>query len=304
MRAWHGLIAICLAGECAAEAPAVVAPAPPYTVTRIALPGPLAGVLVSVNLADPSVSLKVALTDSHDPDGDGPCVGQLDTTSHAARKAGFTITMNASFFAAPASRDVLGKKVRYFVGNCSTPVGWHVAAGKLITKPANDKLRATLVIDAAGRASIVENLREMPPGTRYAVSGNDVLLRDGKITHTEADATRHPRSAAGLSRDGSSLFLLVIDGRQAAADGSGVQHSRGANLFELGEILKRHGAANAINLDGGGSSTLVLKDPHTGVYTVANRPSDASALNLPLLMERPVADVIGITISARAHKKE
>lgn len=275
----------------------------PYSVERLTLPGPVAGVMVKVNLADPRVAVKVALTDDRDPDGDGPCVGQLDTTSHAARKHGFAITLNASFFAAPTSKDVLGKKVRYFVGNCSYPVGWHVAAGKLITRPANDKLRAALVVQEDGRVSIRDDWRELPKTARYAVSGNAMLLRDGKIVHADAEAIRHPRSAVGISADGKSLILLAIDGRQAPADGSGEQYSRGANLHELGVLMLRFGARDALNLDGGGSTTMVLKDPHTGVFFVANRPSDASSLNIPILVERPVADVIGITVAEPRENK-
>ena len=76
----------------------------PFKVERFALPGPVAGVLARVDLADPRVRVKVALADDRDPDGAGPCVGQLDTTSNAARKNDFAITINASFFLAPNTR--------------------------------------------------------------------------------------------------------------------------------------------------------------------------------------------------------
>ena len=100
------------------------------------LPGPVAGLSQKVDLTDPRVRIEVALTDDTDPDGDGPCTGQLDMTSAAARKRDYAITINASFFAAPKQLDVMGRKVRYFVGNCAWPEGWHVFKGKLISKPA------------------------------------------------------------------------------------------------------------------------------------------------------------------------
>ena len=82
---------------------------------------------------------------------------------------------------------------------------------------------------------------------------------------------------------------MAVDGR---ADG----HSRGATLAELGELMKAFGAWDAINLDGGGSTTLVIKDPLTGVFSVANRPSGV-AVGLPgLPAERPVVDVLGVVL--------
>jgi len=78
---------------------------------------------------------------------------------------------------------------------------------------------------------------------------------------------RHPRTAIGATKEGD-IWLVVIDGRQLM--------SRGATLEEVGLIMQRLGCVHAINLDGGGSSTLAL----TGM--VVNRPSDGT--------ERPVSN--------------
>ncbi len=59
----------------------------------------------------------------------------------------------------------------------------------------------------------------------------------------------HPRTAIGQTADGG-LLLLVVDGRQDI--------SRGVSLSELGRILIEAGAVDAMNLDGGGSSTFVV----------------------------------------------
>ncbi len=274
----------------------------PFTVERIVRPGPVAGVLVKVDLADPRVSVEVALSDARDPDGDGPCVGLLDTTSNVARRNDFAVTMNASFFEAPTAKDVMGRKIRYYSGNCTFPAGWHYSGGKLVSKPTKEVLRATLVVHTSGRISIAGDVRELPADTRYAVSGNAILLVNGQpVTHAR-DAVRHPRSAAGLSADGKTLILFALDGRQATAEESvyGRAHSRGATLAELAELMLGFGAANALNLDGGGSTSLVVKDPHTGVFSIANQPSDGSTLKFPVAIERPVADVLGIRVAPRS----
>lgn len=241
-----------------------------------------------VDLTDPRVEVQVALADDRDPDGDGPCVGQLDTTSNAARKRDFALTINASFFAAPNARTLLGKKVHYFVGNCGIPEGWHFSGGKLVTRPVKETLRAVFIVHDDGRISFQEGAQELPANTRYAVSGSAIVLRAGEVIARPKEAARHPRSAVGLSADGHTLLIVAVDGRQ--------EQSRGVTLEELGQLMKTLGANHALNLDGGGSTALVVKDPGTGVFAIANQPSDTSS-SVPIVrVERPVADVIGIRI--------
>ena len=261
----------------------------PYTVERLSLPGPVAGVLVKVDLNDPRVRVAVALADDRDPDGDGPCVGQLETTSQVARKHDFDVTINASFFAAPATREMAGEKIHYFVGNCGWPQGWHFSNGKLHSKPNTASLRATMIVHRNGKISLADAVQALPADTQFAVSGNAMMLKNGVSTPPVKDEARHPRSAVGLSVDARTLYILAIDGRQES-------HSRGVTLGELANIFIRVGAHNAINLDGGGSSSLVIKDPGTGAFAIANQPSDLSTLKLPVRFERPVVDVLGIKL--------
>lgn len=268
----------------------------PYQIERFAVAGPMAGVIAKIDVSDARVATKVVLADDRDPDGEGPCVGQLDTPSVAARKHDFVITLNASFFGAPIAKDIMGKRVRYFVGNCTMPVGWHVSSGKIVSKPAGDKMRAALLIDDNGKVTIRDEVMEIPPRTRYAVSGNALVLKAGKPTSTDDFGIRHPRSVAGVSADGKTLWLIAVDGRQ---DG----YSRGASMKELGEFMLKLGAYDAVNLDGGGSTALVIKDLRTGTFAVANQPSETSTEGFPVRMERPVADVVGISLTAFPDSK-
>lgn len=267
----------------------------PYKFERIAQAGPVAGVVVIVDLTDPRVHVKVALADDRDPDGDGPAVGRLDAPSNVARKQDFDLTLNASFFGAPIPKTFNGKQLRYFVGNGAHPVGWHFSNGKLVSKPGSDRMRATMIIHEGGRISIKDDVKALPADTKFAVSGNAQVVTDGKVTPPPIDIARNPRSAVGVSADGKTLILMAIDGHQAG-------HSRGVTLGELGTIMQTYGASNAINLDGGGSTSMVLKDTATGVFTTVNRPSDAAAHNLPFTIERPVVDVIGVSVEASVEK--
>jgi uncharacterized protein YigE (DUF2233 family) len=260
----------------------------PFKIERFSLPGPVAGVVVRVDLADPRVRVQVALADDHDPDGDGPCVGQLDTTSSAARKHDFAVTINASFFSAPSDRKIQGKPVPYFVGNCATPVGWHYSGGKVVTRPTNPNIRDVIVVHDDGKISFHENANELPANTQYAVGGSAIVLRDSALVPHPKGTARHPRSAVGTTADGRTLLIVAVDGRQ--------DHSRGVTLDELGQLMQTLGAHHALNLDGGGSTALVIKDFASGVFAVANSPSEVSPSAPGVHLERPIADVIGISL--------
>ncbi len=104
-----------------------------------------------------------------------------------------------------------------------------------------------------------------PTWMRGVVSGRPHIVVNGTV-RTFSDSfctTRHPRTAAGLSSDGKTLILAVVDGRQTA--------SVGMTCTELGNLMRGLGAHDALNLDGGGSSTMYVSG-----RGVVNRPSDGS----------------------------
>jgi hypothetical protein len=106
----------------------------------------------------------------------------------------------------------------------------------------------------------------MPPldarTAHNAVGGFRLLLKNG--TNVGTDGKRHPRSAAGLSEDGRYLYLVAIDGRQPG-------YSEGTSTRETGEWMRFIGSYNALNLDGGGSTALVVSDGAGGARAL-NRP--------------------------------
>ncbi|SBT46752.1 phosphodiester glycosidase family protein [Micromonospora auratinigra] len=112
---------------------------------------------------------------------------------------------------------------------------------------------------------------------RAAVGGGNVLVRDG-VVQSIADATLAPRTSVGFSADGRKMIMLTVDGRQV--------DSRGVTLTEMGRMMVELGAANALNLDGGGSSTLLAREPGAATVQVENSPSDGS--------ERPVPNGLAI----------
>ncbi|WP_158880739.1 phosphodiester glycosidase family protein [Amycolatopsis anabasis] len=138
-----------------------------------------------------------------------------------------------------------------------------------------------------GREAGADALAALRPGDRVAVSyaprtgagklavavgGNKVLVSDGQIQPVDA-VTAHPRTAVGFSADGGRMWLATIDGRQA--------DSRGMTELELARHMKSLGADDALNLDGGGSSTLLAREAGEQAPSVHNSPSDGGERLVP-----------------------
>lgn len=102
-----------------------------------------------------------------------------------------------------------------------------------------------------------------------ALGGRQALLWNGGIVGF-SDTAQHPRTAVGTSADGKKLWMMVVDGRQE-------QYSTGSysvSYEPLARILKAAGAADAINLDGGGSSTFVVRGAD-GSFSKHNKPANS-----------------------------
>ncbi len=97
------------------------------------------------------------------------------------------------------------------------------------------------------------------------------LLTNSEITITDASAA--PRSAVGIKKDGTLVFY-TIDGRQSG-------HSYGVRLHTLANRMKELGCVDAINLDGGGSTTMGIIKPGNSKLYVVNSPSDGSERKIP-----------------------
>jgi exopolysaccharide biosynthesis protein len=100
------------------------------------------------------------------------------------------------------------------------------------------------------------------PGVVDALGGSHVLVQDGRAALgacTGAICAPNPRTGMGLTADGR-IVLVVVDGRQHL--------SAGMSLPAFASFFLRLGVVSAMNLDGGGSSTMVVKGQ------VVNQPSD------------------------------
>ncbi len=109
-----------------------------------------------------------------------------------------------------------------------------------------------------------------------AINGRQLLVVNGVAQNASAgdNVPQAPRTAIGFNREGTKMFLLTADGRQPA-------FSTGLGLDELAQMMIELGAYNALNLDGGGSTTMVAREPGSTTSVVENVPSDGAERNDP-----------------------
>ncbi|MDN5858839.1 MAG: phosphodiester glycosidase family protein, partial [Pseudonocardia sp.] len=143
-----------------------------------------------------------------------------------------------------------------------------------------------LAIDGRGRGAVALRAYQVgdPVDIEYGLTpasgvkpvaavGAQPILVDGEPTEGLDDRIRAPRSAAGNTADGRTVMLVTVDGRQT--------DSVGATLAELSALSAQLGLDDAVNLDGGGSSTLVYREPGTPSTAIVSDPSGDSARRVP-----------------------
>jgi exopolysaccharide biosynthesis protein len=239
--------------------------------------------VVKINLKSPQVSVHVARGGA-DPDGDGPWLTTLMPTSEIAEREHYAVAINGDFFDAEATKDIEGRNTGYVRGKAAAPVGMAMSDGLLWHRPKTP--RPYLEITSSNVAKLENGSEPVDASAREMVGGSQIIVRDGHaITFTNLFAiARHPRTAVGIDASGTKLTLLVVDGRQP-------ELSMGMTLGELSAEMIRQGCAAAINLDGGGSTTLVYRNAKSKKLEVLNSPSDTK--------ERSVADVLGVTVEGK-----
>jgi exopolysaccharide biosynthesis protein len=184
-----------------------------------------------------------------------------------------------------------GVNADFFNLRNGAPTNLLVINGTMRTPPI---AHPVLGIDSSGVAHIgvftLEHDALLPFHPLHAVGGRPVLARDSAIA-AEADTFGNagfrgpnPRTAAGIAQDGRRLILAVIDGRRP--------QDAGMTLRQTAELMLALGARDAVNLDGGGSTTMVVADS-SGELRIVNHPSDKEG-------ERAVGDGLAVVTGCRS----
>jgi hypothetical protein len=164
-------------------------------------------------------------------------------------------------------------------GDRVEPIGEAIANGSRYGKPI--KTWPVICFSADNIAKIISGT--CPKNTLNAVAGRELLVEQGLPINEIFDSRNdklYSRVAVGIDQQGEKLWLIVVDGKQPL-------YSEGVTKSELAKIIADLGVDKAINLDGGGSTTLVMATDQGA--KVLNAPMRAK---LPM-NERPVANHLG-----------
>jgi hypothetical protein len=207
-------------------------------------PRQIAGITVRIDLAADGIR-------AHTTPANGPAEGETDAlkTTSFLRKHKLQLAINAAPFAPMPSKE----------GQAQDIVGLSIHE-KEIVSPGQSGAPA-LYIHENDAMIAKDSARRIE--ANFAVGGFSTVLWEGEVVPHPNDKL-HPRTAAGVSRDRRFLYLLIVDGRQPG-------YSEGATCEELGQWLKEAGCWTGLNLDGGGSTTLVKEDEN-GNPAILNRP--------------------------------
>jgi exopolysaccharide biosynthesis protein len=257
---------------------------------------PINAWVVIVNNNDPNINIDVIVSDDLD---------RKETLSHFSKNNNARVVVNGGYFLmnknptehvgllyvnnqtiSPALKSLIRNDKRYFtargalgfLGNGSIDIAWVTSR--------NDSLfyfPEPIENSPNNPVNSFDFTKSLYWDVNDAVHAGPVLMHNGKIRITVNEEVFfgssipkiHPRTAAGYRKNGD-LVLLVVDGRQV--------NSRGVDLMELAIIMRDLDCVEAINLDGGGSSAIVVDGK------LINRPSGTSS-------QREVMSAIAISLN-------
>ncbi|NLO74071.1 MAG: phosphodiester glycosidase family protein, partial [candidate division WS1 bacterium] len=228
-----------------------------YRLEVVADPRPLRLHVLEIDLGAPHIEVAAALTP--DPDGEGPAEGALESPLALAQRTGALALVNANPWRGLPDAD--GNRSSQWLSGMPVDILGLVKSAEGSPSPAEPGYCAVWIDDSG-----VAHIGPPPPEAviRTGLAGFSQVLQEGQVL-AQPDAVCHPRTGLGVDATGKKLLLVVVDGRQPG-------FSEGMTLHELGAFLLGQGCRDAVNLDGGGSSILILTDAE-GEPHVINAPS-------------------------------
>ncbi len=242
------------------------------------VPRPYVLHLITIDLTTPGI--RAFVTPGRTIEQKGETIAR--TTSRFLQEFELKLAINANYFY--PFREKAPWDFYPHAGDRVNVLGQSMSNGNSYASPQADW--PVLCISPSNRAHIATT-GECLPHTAQAVAGRDLLIIKGVpvTAQREAGADKpYPRTAVAVNKTGETLWLAIVDGKQPL-------YSEGATLAELTIILQQLGVETALNLDGGGSTTLVAQ---IGSKTMLlNAPSHTK---IPM-RERPIANHLGFYFS-------
>jgi hypothetical protein len=219
--------------------------------------------------------LEIISVIAEDPDGGGPAEACLTGPLELARRARAVAAVNANGFA--GLPDGSGKRDERWREKLPVDIrGVAIHAGIWRSRPERESVpNVSFGITRRGRPFIGPIVDE-PGDIVEAVNAWSFDLVDRGNPVPQAGGDRHPRTAVGFDRSRRWLYLVVVDGRQP-------DYSVGMTARELADLMAHLGADRATNLDGGGSSILLVA-ARDDALNIVNRPSGGQPRPVPVLL--------------------
>ena len=225
-----------------------------------------------IDLQDPNIQLFTTQPIANNYQAESRETAGLKTSEFLLNN-GLQVAINANFFSPCCSQSS---------GSPMDVEGLAISDGNLVSSQEDADFAAAMLFSSSNVPSMIPiNWPAISTdGVANAVTGKYALVVNG--TNVASNGPIHPRTAIGYSADKRYLILMTLDGRQPG-------YSDGAEDINTAEWMIRLGAYEAVNLDGGGSTTMVVSDGQGGA-TLVNRPIHN---NVPGL-ERVVANHLGV----------
>lgn len=146
-----------------------------------------------------------------------------------------------------------------------------VPADGFVLSAHGDKLAILKAMSIGEEIEIQINIDDKWKDSKYMVASGPMLVNNGKVElgmdpNSSRAKERAPRTAIAIDKTMSKVFLVTVDGRNT--------NSKGMNLTEFAQYLVKVGAYKALNLDGGGSTAMVVRKQGDEYATLINQPSD------------------------------
>ncbi|TKC62619.1 phosphodiester glycosidase family protein [Pedobacter hiemivivus] len=201
---------------------------------------------------------------------------QAATPYDAPGSASQTVPDMAKYIDAANNRVLAGINGDFFNTSSYVPLGIVYKKGVAVKSAFTDNTDkpqqglSFLGILANGKPYIGDKDTDYPAiknQLKEALGAGVFLVRDHKKV-TQTIPTVDPRTGVGITDD-DVVYFIVVDGRS-------FYHSNGINYQEMGKIMYAFGVKDAVNLDGGGSSTFMIKHPRADIWQVRNQPADGA----------------------------
>ncbi|OGV58671.1 MAG: hypothetical protein A2283_02525 [Lentisphaerae bacterium RIFOXYA12_FULL_48_11] len=209
---------------------------------------------------------------SDDPDGKGPADAVLEEPDKLARRHNAIVAVNANGFMGFSGRKGEADS-NWFINKPVKIAGLSITNGTLRSRQTGHHFSFWIGRNKKpnmGTPDTLDTIKEA------VTEWSGYLVHRGKIITYNTEKL-HPRTLLGIDKSSRWLFLVVVDGRQ-------IEISEGINLLEAAELMKSIGCQEAMAMDGGGSSIMLVTDSSPDNIRIINNPSSVPPRPIPVML--------------------